>query len=64
MTEPVIITKNGRNKNVLISHAAFEVLVRGRLAQRMEDLDDNSLKAIASAEVPPHYAYLDDLDLG
>jgi prevent-host-death family protein len=50
MSEPVIITKNGRNKNVLISHDAFEVLLRGRIAQRMEDLDDDTLKAIAGAE--------------
>ena len=64
MTEPVIITKSGRNKTVLISHAAFEVLIRGRMAQRMEDLDDDTLKAIAGAEVPQHFAYLDDLDLG
>ena len=55
LTEPVIITKNGRDKNVL---------VRGRVARRMEDLDDETLKAIAAAEVPPHFAYLDKIDLG
>ena len=64
MSEPVIITKNGRTKNVLISAAAFEVLVRGRVAQRMEDLDDESLKALAATEVPAHFAYLDNIDLG
>ena len=64
LTEPVIITKNGRDKNVLISAAAFEILVRGRIARRMEDLDDETLKAIAAAEVPAHFAYLDKIDLG
>jgi prevent-host-death family protein len=63
LTEPVIITKNGRDKNVLISAAAFEVLVRGRIARRVEDLDEDSLKAIAAAEVPAHFAYLDKIDL-
>ena len=64
MSEPVIITKNGRNKNVLISAAAFETLIRGRVARRMEDLDDDTLKAIAAAEAPRRFAYLDNLDLG
>ena len=41
LTEPVIITKNGRDKNVLISAAAFETLVRGRVARRTEDLDED-----------------------
>ena len=64
LTEPVIITKNGRDKNVLISAAAFETLIRGRIARRMEDLDDEALKALAAAEVPAHFAYLDNIDLG
>ena len=64
LTEPVIITRNDRDRNVLISAAAFETLVRGRVARRMEDLDDETLKAIAAAEVPPHFAYLDKIDLG
>ena len=64
LSEPVIITKNGRDKNVLISAAAFETLVRGRVARRIEDLDDETLKALAAAEVPAHFAYLDKIDLG
>lgn len=64
LTEPVIITKNGRDKNVLISAAAFETLVRGQVSRRMEDLDDETLKELAAAEVPVHYAYLDKIDLG
>ncbi len=63
LSEPVIITKNGRDKTVLISAAAFETLVKGRVARRVEDLDDETLKAIAAAEVPAHFAYLDSISL-
>ena len=41
----------------------FETLVRGCVARRMEDLDDDTLKTIAAAEVPAQYSYLDDLDV-
>ena len=44
LTEPVIITKNGRDRNVLISASAFKTLVRGRIPRRMEDLDDETLQ--------------------
>jgi prevent-host-death family protein len=64
LAEPVIITRNGHPKTVLISAAAFETLTKGRVARRMEDLDDETLRAIASAEVPAQFAYLDKLDLG
>lgn len=63
LSEPVIITKNGRDRTVLISAAAFETLVKGRVARRMEDLDDEALKAIAAAEVPAQFAYLDNISL-
>ncbi len=39
-------------------------LIHGRLARRMEDLDDDTLKALAATEVPADYACLDNLDLG
>jgi prevent-host-death family protein len=64
LAEPVIITKNGREKNVLISAAMFEVLSKGRVARKAEELDGEALKAIASAEVPAQYAHLDAMDLG
>ena len=63
LTEPVIITKNGRDRNVLISASAFKTLVRGRIPRRMEDLDDETLQGIAAAEVPAHFACLDKIDL-
>ena len=64
MRERVIITKDGHDQTVLVSAMVFEILVHGRVAQRMEDLDDESLNALAAAEVPQHFAYLDNLDLG
>jgi PHD/YefM family antitoxin component YafN of YafNO toxin-antitoxin module len=64
LTEPVIITSYGRSQTVLISAAVFEVLSRGRVAERMEDLDDAELKDLAAAEVPAGYEHLDKLDLG
>lgn len=63
LSEPVIITKDGRDKTVLISPAAFETLVKGRVARRIEDLDSETLKAIAAAGVPAQFAYLDNINL-
>jgi PHD/YefM family antitoxin component YafN of YafNO toxin-antitoxin module len=52
MREPVTITKNGRNHTVLVSAELFETVLKGRVARRVEDLDDATLDAIAKAEVP------------
>jgi prevent-host-death family protein len=60
MREPVTITKNGRNHTVLVSADFFEAVMKGRLAGRVEDLDEATVKAIAAAEVPAQYAHLDD----
>ncbi len=61
LQKPVAITKNGRPHTVLMSAAVFEVLVKGRVARAVEDLDDDTLKAIANSSVPAEYAALDDL---
>jgi prevent-host-death family protein len=58
---PVAITKNGRPHTVLLSAALFEVLVRGRIARPVEDLDSDTLKAISESAVPPEHAELDKL---
>jgi prevent-host-death family protein len=52
MKEPVTITKNGRDHTVLVSADFFNAVLKGRLARRVEELDDETIKAIASAEVP------------
>ncbi len=56
---PVAITKNGRPHTVLISAAFFELVTKGRVARRVEDLDDDTLKAIANSAVAPEFAALD-----
>jgi len=58
---PVVITKSGRPHTVLMSAALFEVVVRGRIARPVEDLEDDTLKAIANSAVPPEYAALDKI---
>lgn len=59
--KPVSITKNGRPHSVLMSAALFEIVIKGRIARKVEDLDEDTLKAIAESEVPAEFAYLDDL---
>lgn len=59
MMEPVTITKNGRERLVLISMDLFNALLKGRVARRIEDLDDATIEAIAKAEVPGRFAHLD-----
>ena len=59
--EPVAITKNGRPYSVLMSASLFETVIKGRIARKVEDLDDETLRAIAESEVPAEYDHLDDL---
>ena len=56
LREPVFITKNGRPHTVLISADFFETLLKGRIARRVDDLDDATVEAIAKSEVPGAYA--------
>ena len=58
---PVAITKNGRTHTVLMSAAFFEMVMKGRVAHRVEDLDDDTVKAIANSAVPEEFADLDQL---
>jgi PHD/YefM family antitoxin component YafN of YafNO toxin-antitoxin module len=58
---PVVITKNARAHTVLMSAAFFEMVMKGRVARRVEDLDDDTLKAIAKSSVPSEYDALNDL---
>ena len=58
---PVAITKNGRTHTVLVSAAFFEMVMKGRVARSVEDLDDDTLRAIAAGEVPAEHAALNEL---
>jgi prevent-host-death family protein len=57
---PVVITKHNRPHTVLMSAALFEIVIKGRIARRVEELDPDTLDAIARAEVPAGH---EDLDL-
>jgi prevent-host-death family protein len=61
LAAPVTITKNGRKHTVLMSADYFDAITRGRVSRSVADLDDATMNAIANAEVPAEYAYLDDL---
>ena len=58
---PVAITKNGRVHTVLMSATLDELVTKGRVARAVEDLDDDTLRAIAGSAVPPEFAHLDDI---
>jgi prevent-host-death family protein len=60
LREPVTITKNGRDHTVLVSAHLFEAALKGRIARKIEDLDDETIAAIAGAEVPVEFAHLDE----
>lgn len=61
LTEPVTITKNGRDRLVVIAAEEFERLKRrDRRVFAAEELTEVELQAIAEAEVPAAYAHLDD----
>ncbi len=59
--EPVAVTKNGRPHTVLMSAALFEMVMKGRVSRPVEDLDDDTLRAIAGSGVPAEFADLDKL---
>ena len=61
LTEPVTITKNGRDRLVLVSANEYERLRRrDRRAFRAEELSEADIALIAQAEVPAEYAHLDE----
>jgi prevent-host-death family protein len=60
LVEPVMVTRNGRERVVLMSADEFKRLKRrDREVLLVEDLSDAALAAIATAEVPAEYAHLD-----
>jgi len=61
MQAPVAITKNGRAHTVLMSASFFEMVMKGRVARKVEDLDDDTLNAIANSSVSDEFNHLDAL---
>lgn len=61
LTEPVVITKYGRDRLVVISADEYARLKRrDRRVVKLEDFTDEEMALIAKAEVPAEYAHLDD----
>jgi prevent-host-death family protein len=60
LTEPVTITRNGRDRLVLLSVEEYDRLKRrDRRVVRLEDFTDEEMALIAQADVPAEYAHLD-----
>ena len=61
LTEPVTITKNGRDRFVVVSAEEYERLRRrDRRAFRAEELSEADIALIAKTEMAPEHAYLDE----
>jgi prevent-host-death family protein len=60
LSQPVLITKHGRPRNVVLSYDEYERLrARDRRAVRAEDLTDEDIAALEASEVGPGYEHLD-----
>jgi prevent-host-death family protein len=60
LTEPLTITRNGRDRLVLLSVEEYERLKRrDRRVVRLEDFTDAEMALIAKADVSPEHARLD-----
>jgi PHD/YefM family antitoxin component YafN of YafNO toxin-antitoxin module len=61
LSEPVTITRDGRDSLVLLSIHEYERLKRrDRRVYRIEDMSPEQLAALERAEVPAEYAHLDE----
>jgi len=61
LSEPVTITKNGRERLVLLSVEEYQRLKRrDRKVGLASDLPDEWIKAVSKAEMKPEHAHLDD----
>lgn len=60
LTEPVTITKNGRERLVMISADEYARLKRrDRQVVGLEDFSDEEMALISKAEVPAEHSHLD-----
>jgi len=60
LSQPVLITKHGRPRNVVLSYDEYERLrARDRRAVRAEDLTDEDIAALEASEIAPGYEHLD-----
>ena len=60
LSQPVLITKHGRPRNVVLSYDEYERLrARDRRAVRAEDLTDEDIAALEASKMGPGYEHLD-----
>jgi prevent-host-death family protein len=60
LSQPVLITKHGRPRNVVLSYDEYERLsARDRRAVRAEDLTDEDIAALEASEMAPGFEHLD-----
>jgi prevent-host-death family protein len=60
LSQPVLITRHGRPRNVVLSYDEYERLrARDRRAVRAEDLTDEDIAALEASEMGPGYEHLD-----
>lgn len=59
LSQPVLITKHGRPRNVVLSYDEYERLsARDRRAVRAEDLTDEDIAALEASEMAPGFEHL------
>jgi hypothetical protein len=62
LSEPVTITRNGRDRLVLVSAEEFERMARyAPRARRIEDLTDDELEMVSQARVSAEHDHLNAL---
>lgn len=62
LVEPVCVTRNGRERLVLLAAEEYRRLKQlDRQSLHVSELSAETLAAIAAAEVPAEYDYLNDL---
>ncbi|HZZ21940.1 MAG TPA: type II toxin-antitoxin system prevent-host-death family antitoxin [Roseiarcus sp.] len=60
LSQPVLITKHGRPRNVVLSYDEYERLrARDRRVVRAEDLTDEDIAALEASEMALGYEHLD-----
>jgi prevent-host-death family protein len=59
LSQPVLITKHGRPRNVVLSYDEYERLsARDRRAVKAEDLTDEDIAALEASEMTSGFEYL------
>ena len=62
LSQPVIVTRNGRDRTVMISAEEYARLKRrDRQAFDVGELPDETIEAIRNAKMDPRHNHLDDL---